>query len=119
VRIIPRDRKGDAKTFEWHGVHNTFQSPTALKQKLKETFGIDKLPGNIEDLQIGYIAKRGNGKRWIDQDADLSSMYAQFEQSLSLCFVRYVLTRVRKHLAGNVSVVTQTMRMKLKNLLLS
>lgn len=91
MRIRPRDRKGDAKTFEWHGVHNTFQSPTALKQKLKETFGIDKLPGNIEDLQIGYIAKRGNGKRWIDQDADLSSMYAQFEQSKSItlfCEVR-------------------------------
>ena len=48
-----------------------------LKKKLQETFG-DKLP-TADELQIGYIAKRG--KRWIEEEAYLTSMYKHFEHS--------------------------------------
>ena len=34
VRIIPPDKKSDAKTYEWHNVHESFLSPTELKGKL-------------------------------------------------------------------------------------
>ncbi len=59
------------------------QSPSTLRQKLKESFQ-DKIPGQSNDLQIGYIARRRNGKRWIENDADLSSVYAQLEHSTSI-----------------------------------
>ena len=79
VKIIPSDKKGDAQTFEWHNVHDTFHSPLLLREKLRESFQ-DKLPAS-GSLQVGYIAKRGNGKRWIEQEADLASMYKHFEAS--------------------------------------
>ncbi len=77
VRIIPPDKKSDAKTFEWHDVHEVFRSPTALRIKLIESFR-DKIPSTT-CFQIGYIAKRGNGKRWIEDSPDLRSMYKQLE----------------------------------------
>ena len=80
VRIIPSDKKGDFKTFEWHGVTEIFTSPSALKQKLIDSFQ-SKIPGDSGSLQIGYIAKCGNGKWWIEQEGDLTSMYMQFEHS--------------------------------------
>ena len=40
----------------------------------------DKLPPTY-DFQIGYFTKKGNSKRWIEQEADLISMYSQFEGS--------------------------------------
>ena len=79
VRIIPPAKK-DTKTFEWHGVTEVFTSPSVLKQKLIDSFQ-NKIPGDSEALQVGYIAKRGNGKRWIEEQADLTSMYMQFEHS--------------------------------------
>ena len=62
IPIIPPDKKSDAKTYEWHGVHEEFASPTDLKQKLMDSFK-DKLPSSL-DFQIGYLTKKGNGKRW-------------------------------------------------------
>ena len=79
VRIIPPDKKSDAKTYEWHGVHEVFRSPTELKMKMMDTFK-DKLSSNC-DFQLGYLTKKGNSKRWIEQEADLISMYKQFEGS--------------------------------------
>lgn len=73
VRIIPPDNKRDAKTYEWHNVHETFRSPDQLKTMLVDTF-TDKLPDN-GDFQIGYFTKKGNSKRWIEGEADLVSMY--------------------------------------------
>lgn len=79
VRIIPPDRKSDAKTYEWHGVHDQFTSPTELRKKLMDSFK-DKLPSSL-DFQIGYLTKKGNGKRWIELSADLASMYKHHEFS--------------------------------------
>ena len=39
-----------------------------------------KLPSTY-NFQIGYFTKKGNSKRWIEQEADLLSMYKQFDQS--------------------------------------
>ena len=39
-----------------------------------------KLPSTY-DFQIGYFTKKGNSKRWIEQEADLVSMYKQFDHS--------------------------------------
>ena len=75
---MPPEKKTDAKTYEWHDVHQAFQSPTELRGKLLETFQ-DKLPNTL-DFQVGYLTRRGNSKRWIEQEADLISMYSQFEQ---------------------------------------
>lgn len=72
VKIIP-DKKSNAKTFEWHGMQEKFLSPGVLENKLKESFN-KQLSGHIE---IGYIAKKGNRKRWIIGTDDLASMYKQ------------------------------------------
>ena len=60
-------------------MHESFLSPTELKGKLMDTFK-GKLPSTY-DFQIGYFTKKGNSKRWIEQEADLVSMYGQFENS--------------------------------------
>ena len=39
-----------------------------------------KLPSTY-DFQISYLTKRGSSKRCIEQEADLISMYAQFDHS--------------------------------------
>ena len=44
-----------------------------------DTF-IDKLPDSF-DFQVGYVTKKGSSKRWIEQEADLTSMYKQLEGS--------------------------------------
>ena len=38
------------------------------------------------DFPVGYITKRGNSKRWIEQAADLNSMYKQFESGDTITF---------------------------------
>ena len=60
-------------------MHDSFSSPTELKGKLVDTFK-GKLPSTY-DFQIGYFTKKGNSKRWIKQEADLLSMYKQFDHS--------------------------------------
>lgn len=81
VRIIPT-KKSDAQTFEWHGVHNVFTSPTTLKIKLMDTFK-DKLPPTPDSFQIGYMAKR-SAKRAIENDLDLTSMYKQLNDESTI-----------------------------------
>lgn len=76
IRIIPI-KKSDTQTFEWHGVHNSFTSPTTLKIKQIDSFS-EKLPSTPESINIGYLAKRG-GKRGIENELDLTSMYKQFD----------------------------------------
>ena len=81
VRIIPI-KKSDAQTFEWHGVHHVFNSPTTLKLKLMDTYK-EKLPSTPDSINIGYLAKRG-GKRGIENELDLTSMYKQFDSGESI-----------------------------------
>ena len=47
-----------------------------------------KLPCTY-DFQIGYFTKKGNSKRWIEQEADLVSMYKQFDytDTITIFFV--------------------------------
>ena len=47
-----------------------------LKTKLKEDFA-DKLPPN-PTFEVGYIEKRNNAKRWIEEVSDLATMYQMF-----------------------------------------
>lgn len=79
MRIIPPHKKSDAKSYEWHNVHDVFQSPTELKTRLMDTFK-DKIPDTY-NFQVGYHVKKGSGKRWIEQEADLVSMYKHYEGS--------------------------------------
>lgn len=78
VCIIPQEKKSDAKTFEWHNVHDVFTSPAALRFKLIDSFKA-KVPATNNFEIIDYIAKRGNGKQWIEDKADLASMYKHME----------------------------------------
>ena len=45
----------------------------------------EKVPSS-GDFPVGYITKRGNSKRWIEQPADLNSMYGQFESGDTITF---------------------------------
>ena len=74
---ILQEKKSDSKTYKWHGVTETFSSPIQLKERLVDDFK-DKLPGEFD---VGYVAKRGNAKRWIHQAADLTSMCKQLGTS--------------------------------------
>ena len=75
VHIIPL-KKSEVIILEWHGEHNVFTSPTTLKMKLMDSFK-DKLPFTPDLILLGYIAKRG-GKRGIEKELYLTSMYNQF-----------------------------------------
>lgn len=70
-------KKSDVQTFEWHGEHSVFTSPAKFKLKLTDRFK-DRLPSTPDLILIGYVAKRG-GKRGIESDPDLTSMYKQFD----------------------------------------
>ncbi len=62
-------------------MHDSFSSPTELKGKLMDAFK-GKLPSTyMYNFQIGYFTKKGSSKRWIEQEADLLSMYKQFDHS--------------------------------------
>ena len=43
MRIILHEKKSDSKTYEWHGVTETFSTPIQLKERLVDDFK-DKLP---------------------------------------------------------------------------
>ena len=50
---------------------------TTIRQKLEESFS-EKLPST--QFQIGYIEKRCNAKRWIEEPADCKSMYDSYRK---------------------------------------
>ena len=64
-------------TRTWHGVTEVFDSPTTIRQKLEESFS-EKLAST--EFQIGYIEKRCNAKRWIEEPADCKSMYDSYRK---------------------------------------
>ena len=104
VKIIPQ-KKSDAKIFEWHDMQERFNSLTVLKRKLKESFN-KQLP--FEDFEVGYIAKKGNRKRWIIGKDDLVSMYKQAEHDAITLFCEVCptdpsTTGTRKRRSGDSS----------------
>ena len=70
--------------FEWHDITELFLSPTVLRLKLMDSF-TEKVPSS-GDFPVGYITKRGSSKCWIEQPADLNSMYGQFESGDTITF---------------------------------
>jgi len=73
VRVINPEQRSKYITKIWHYVRQKFDSPDTLKYKLIESFE-DKLP-SFSDIEIGYIEKRSNAKRWIEDTEDLEAMY--------------------------------------------
>jgi hypothetical protein len=72
VKILNPDRRSKFVTKIWHNVGEKFQSPEALKERLVKTFE-DKLP-SASSLDVGYFERRGNAKRWIEDQDDLDAM---------------------------------------------
>ena len=72
VKILNPEQKSKFVTKIWHNMHDRFDSPNSLKEKLVATFK-DKLP-QLTSLDIGYFERRGSAKRWIEDQA----MYRAF-----------------------------------------
>ena len=70
-----------------------------------------KLPSTY-DFQIGYLTKKGSSKRWIEQEADLLSMYAQFDQCDTITIFVMESRRLQPML-GNVNVLLMTLSLQL------
>ena len=77
VKFISPTKKSKYITRVWHGVGNVFESLIQLQEKLIEDFP-DKLPSS-PTFEVGYIEKRNNAKRWIENTADLTAMYHIFQ----------------------------------------
>ena len=79
VRIINPDYKSKFVNKVWHDVHTKFESVHKMKQTLIAEFE-DKLPP-LSELKCGYLEKRTNAKRWIENDKDLDAMYKTFKDN--------------------------------------
>ena len=77
LRIINPKRKSDAVTRTWHNMHKEFSSPETLRENLMDTFSV-QVPEDT-DFSIGYYAKPGNSKRWIEINEDLKAMYKMYK----------------------------------------
>ncbi len=75
VKIIPPSNKRRATMHEMYDVEERFESPSALKAQIIDSFGDKVRP--TEDFQIGYFEGRGTAKRWISSERDLSKLYSQ------------------------------------------
>ena len=82
VRIIDPDCKTQFVTKVWHDIHTKFTSAKQLKQNLIATFE-DKLP-TLSELKCGYLEKRTNAKRWIEDNKDLEAMYKTFSNKAEI-----------------------------------
>ena len=82
VRIIDPDCKTSFITKVWHDVHTKFATVKQLKQSLIATFE-EKLP-TLSELKCGYLEKRTNAKRWIEDDKDLEAMYKTFSDKADI-----------------------------------
>ncbi len=56
----------------WHGATEEFESPTALKARLVESFP-DDVPDNLS-FQIGYFHGKSSAKHWIVERRDLQTI---------------------------------------------
>ena len=83
VRIyVNPKKKSDYVVRMWHDVDYVFESTTALKVKLMDSFR-DDIPPNT-DFQIGYFEGRGHTKRWIIDNRDLQRMYSVYESGSTI-----------------------------------
>ena len=74
VRIINPEQRSRFVTKIWHHVRDRFNSLDLLKLRLIETFE-DKLPP-LSELELGYLEKKTNAKRWIEDRDDLEAYQA-------------------------------------------
>ena len=72
VKFISPTKKSKYITRVWHGVDNVFESLIELQEKLIEDFP-DKLPSS-RTFEVGYLKKKNNTKRWIEDCGDLTVM---------------------------------------------
>ena len=82
VRIINPKKKSDYIARMWHNVTQAFQSPTALKIKLMDSFPSD-IPNSM-NFQVGYFEPPNNTKRWIVEERDLETMYGFYESGAKI-----------------------------------
>ena len=77
VIFISPTKKSKYITHVWHGVDYVFKSLIELQEKLIEDFP-DKLPSS-PTFEVGYLEKKNNAKRWIEDSTDLTAMYYTFQ----------------------------------------
>ena len=77
VRFINPDQKSKYITKIWHGIHEKFESVSALKQRACEDFEDKLYITEIENFECGYFEK--SSKRWIEYDQDLEAIYQVFK----------------------------------------
>ncbi len=66
-------------SYEIHDFHGQFDSPTALRARLIETFG-EQVPNTL-DFQVGYFLGKQSKKFWIICQDDLKSMYQSLRET--------------------------------------
>ena len=77
VKFISPTKKSKYITRVWHGVDYVFESLIELQEKLIDDFP-DKLPSS-PTFEMGYLEKKNNAKRWIEDSVDLTAMYRHFQ----------------------------------------
>ena len=68
-------RKSNFVVRQWHGIGQAFQSSGELKRLLQDAFP-DDLRALTSDFYVGYFEPPSGAKRWIIDDHDLQSLYA-------------------------------------------
>uniref|UniRef100_A0A1X7VSE3 Uncharacterized protein n=1 Tax=Amphimedon queenslandica TaxID=400682 RepID=A0A1X7VSE3_AMPQE len=75
VKVISAEKKRMAKTLEWHGMKDCFDSLQTICESLKSHF---KELSNVEnEFDVGYITKQGARRRRIAGSEDLVALYKQ------------------------------------------
>ena len=76
VRLVQDPKKKSKYVVrQCHGVGQAFQSSDEMKRLLQDAFP-DDLPALTSDFYVGYFEPPNGAKRWIVDDHDLRSLYA-------------------------------------------
>ena len=76
VRLVQDPKKkSNYIVRQWHGVKQAFESSDEMKRLLQDSFP-DDLPALTSDFYVGYFEPPSGAKRWIVDDRDLQSLYA-------------------------------------------
>ena len=76
VRLVQDPKKKSKYVVrQWHVVSQGFNSSDEMKRLLQDAFP-DDLPALTSDFYLGYFEPPSGAKRWIIDDRDLQSLYA-------------------------------------------